>query len=66
MCHLSELHTWLAWNRTNKAILKKLINEPMMTGIQSILKAPLGSVISGSLLLNLFPLFFYFTVFVFF
>lgn len=51
---------------SNRGIPRALIiNEQMMADIQSIPKAPLGSVNSGSLLLNLCSLFF-FIVFVFF
>ena len=64
-CHLPDLCI-PGWHMagTNRVLSMELISEHLMD-IQSTPKAPLGSVISGSLLLNLLSLFF-FTVFVFF
>lgn len=61
-CHLPDLCI-PGWHMagTNRVLSMELISEHLMD-IQSTPKAPLGSVISGSLLLNLLSLFF-FTVF---
>lgn len=65
-CHPSDLcpPDWRMAN-ANRGILRELINEQMVTDHQSKPTRPIGSAISGTLLLNLFPLSFFFTVVMF-